>query len=367
MRTLDKLAYYLQDKSSSNNGLLGGEIGRALFLSEYGRARDNFNFIDLAEKIIDKTENDIIEGCHSMYYSNGLSGILCGLHIVKSLNVGSKNLLDLSGVELEFTKLIHSYIELRNFDFLAGITGLMLFFNICGLKKQLIEAIELVNKSKIVEGETFFWKTYSKNLYDPNYINMGLSHGMAALFVVIGKSLSVSNQETQINLLNGIYEFYKQNENRGKYCSIFPYGITESKKNQFSRLAWCYGDVGIGSSFLTVGNSIGNSDFTNYGTRILLAASLRRDMEFNLVTDPFFCHGTSGLLMVFFNAYKITGERSFYDAYTYWHEMTLSLLEKRSWQDCSVGILDGLSGIGLSLLSLEYKKNLSWEKLLLIN
>ena len=367
MEVLNDIAEYLAGKGNSNISLLGGETGRAIFFSEYGKGRENSYFKKLGQDLALKIENDLANCSYPVIYSSGLCGILCGLNIIESISIGYNCSIDSSEFADDLLQLVNKNVSTNNYDFFTGSTGLMLFFQICLHKTQLSESLEIIDKAKIIRDNLFYWQSYNKKTFEQDYVNLGIAHGMAALFVVIGKSIVITHNENFNSLLKGIYNYYQQNENSQKYASIFPYGVTKNKQNEFSRLGWCYGDVGIGSSFLIVGKCTGNTDFANYGTRILTSAAVRKDLKVNLVSDPFFCHGTSGLMMIFLNAYKLTGEQVFLESCNFWFEKTLYFLKQEKWQDYPTDLLNGLAGIGLALLSFESHENLMWEKLLLIN
>jgi hypothetical protein len=89
-------------------------------------------------------------------------------------------------------------------------------------------------------------------------------------------------------------------------------------------LAWCYGDPGIGLSFLQAGLYTNSKVMTEYGIEILDHSSKRICLEENMVYDPFFCHGTIGVSMIFLNAFKITGIGTFKFSSEFW-------LNKTNW------------------------------------
>ncbi len=143
-----------------------------------------------------------------------------------------------------------------------------------------------------------------------------------------------------------------------------------------SRLAWCYGDLGVATALLEAGNTLHDSSVRDIATQVLLYSAKRRDIKANHVNDFCVCHGSVGLAQIFRSHGIALEQVDLLDAADYWEKDTLSravmdgqgrntLLyydpERGGFRE-SGGILDGIAGAGLYLLGEQTHLN----KLLLL-
>ena len=152
-----------------------------------------------------------------------------------------------------------SEIKSMNFDYLHGALGFGIYFLSRIQKNRKVEnyLIELVNElekeSKIDIKNSLRWPPLKMTKDTKGVIsNLSLSHGMASIIVFLSK---VYNQnilkEKNYKLLDGAITYILSNHlDSSIFYSCFPSMIVESEKSSNSRLAWCYGDLGIGMSFI---------------------------------------------------------------------------------------------------------------------
>jgi lantibiotic modifying enzyme len=147
-----------------------------------------------------------------------------------------------------------------------------------------------------------------------------------------------------------------------------------------SRLAWCYGDLGIAMSLWQAGIALQNEAWKNKALEILLfAAEKRRDLQQNWVKDAGLCHGTAGIAHIFYRMWWNTHIPEFKNAANYWMNETLKMATftdglagfktwhgKEGWVN-SCGLLEGISGIGLALLTYYYEIEPTWDECLLLS
>jgi hypothetical protein len=109
--------------------------------------------------------------------------------------------------------------------------------------------------------------------------------------------------------------------------------------------------------------------------------SKRLDLEKNKIFDACVCHGSAGIAHFFNRMYHETKMKEFYDISIYWIETTLKMASFsdglagfKTWHTEQHGgwvneycLLEGISGIGLSLLSFYNSKTLDWDKAFLMS
>jgi len=147
-----------------------------------------------------------------------------------------------------------------------------------------------------------------------------------------------------------------------------------------SRLAWCYGDLGIAVALMTAARGAGERDWERAALEIARAAAAR-PMERADVSDPGLCHGAAGNLHLFNRLYQATGEPELAAAARVWLHRLLDMRQpgaglggflvllpdehqQRAWR-ADPGFLTGSAGIGLALLAAATPVEPAWDRLLL--
>ena len=203
--------------------------------------------------------------------------------------------------------------------------------------------------------------------------NLSLSHGMASIIIFLAYYHSKTNNPKAKRLLQQAIEFYKRNTNPNNFYSMYSNWIKINSPSNLSesRLAWCYGDLGIAKALNYAGVSLGNSDITNFSFEVL-NKTIPRFMNSH-VEDASFCHGSSGISHIYNHFYQITGYDAYKNSAIFWLNDTLNrikYLEVNSSFSTELNdvcsILTGLSGVGLSLLSSIEDKEDNWNELLLL-
>ncbi len=215
--------------------------------------------------------------------------------------------------------------------------------------------------------------------------NISLSHGMSAFAVLFSKLFSIDKWEgiDLDRIITGTINYIlAQSLPIGEYNSFFPPISLDSDYGVYSsRLAWCYGDLGIGMALYQAGKMLNRQDWIDKAVNVLLyAAEKRRDLSQNGVVDACFCHGTSGIAHIFYRMWWNTRLPEFKQASCYWIDQTLKMARfedglagYKTWQgteqgyQCSTGLLEGLAGIGLVLLSYYYEIEPTWDECLLLS
>ena len=144
------------------------------------------------------------------------------------------------------------------------------------------------------------------------------------------------------------------------------------------RLAWCYGDLGIGMALWQSGKAVDNKGWKEKGLEILLQSTKRRDLKESLVSDAGICHGSAGVALIFRRMYLETCIEEFNEATNYWITKTLDFAHfvdglagyktklASEWK-CDYSLLTGISGIGLVLLSYIENNQQKWDEILLLS
>ena len=181
-------------------------------------------------------------------------------------------------------------------------------------------------------------------------------------------------------MLAGAVNFVLSQQNDAKQVgSFFPNFLQKNAQTSASksRLAWCYGDLGIALALWQAGDATGQTDWKEKGLEILLHATRRFTFEETNVFDAGICHGSAGIAMIFQRMFDQTQRDEFKEAALHWIRQTLSLSRfedglagyktrlKDVWE-CDDSLLTGISGTGLVLLSYIDKNQHDWDEMLLL-
>lgn len=381
-------------------GILGGETGTALLLAQLYLKTDNSKYLsklkEWLDKIIDLINKEPQIVSNSPFFSSGIAGfgwLLCYIKENNIIYISDDYFEQIDDILQR--ELINCPDMIR--DLLHGRLGIARYFIKRGNKKQVEIALEHLRKDAIIcdNGEC---KWLSQNLafqenLDATY-DCGLAHGMAGILYFLGKSYEMGVQKDLcLKMGNGIMDFYFNIEqDMNSVGSFFPYHVKiEDNANlanrQFSRLAWCYGDLGILYSIylfcVRTGNIVGYQEAVNK----LLKTTSRKDCKFNRIDDAMLCHGAAGIAQMYNHLYFMTNEKEFRDTALYWFKVSAKISRDESVvppfkfvissysrdnnslderRDKCLGLLEGATGVGLAFLSAFDYNHINWDEVLML-
>lgn len=370
-------------KEDCTNNFLGDSSGAVLFLLYYAKQFGN-------EMALSKAADLFAKVAHA--YNSGYAyppSLAKFLFLV--LHVKSMELIEFGDYSEEETALLQSYLRKtaanfykdKNFDILHGGLGNGLFLLKSGDVSGIKEMVEGVASLAEVDKNGLKW--YALTNYEENRwtYNLGFAHGIPSIVAMLSKIHGKGmERERCAELIEGAVNYIlAQKLPKGNYNSIFGnYAHESTEKPYSSRLAWCYGDLGIAVALWRASKALCRKDWEDEAKAILRHASQRRDLKENTVIDACFCHGTSGIAHVFNRMWRETGMPECKDAAAYWINQTLCMArfedglagyktwqgDKRGFQN-EYGLLEGIAGIGLALLSFLSDEDPTWDECLLLS
>ena len=311
-------------------GLFSGKTGVALFLYYYSRYSLNKDSLYEAKKLIESVYDAINSGFNRSAFGGGISGIVWCIKHLETVGFINKNEINsFSSINDFFVKALSYHCEKENFDFIYGSTGIVNYLlerNSIGSDaySKYIEALESFGEA---EKGSIKWKSViDKDKQDYGY-NLSLSHGIAAIIVVLSK-IQQSNyriKKTKKILTQSINFILSKKQNTNNYISNFPNLISKKIKYGNSRLAWCYGDLGIGIALYIASISLNDQILEKESLQILRHSTNRVSLLENSVIDAGICHGTAGIAQIYSRMYSYTNEQVFRNSAKYWINQTLKM------------------------------------------
>lgn len=359
-------------------GALDGAFGTLMFLSRYRKyADDSRLFSRVHDDYLNLCLSYLVNGFSYPTYCSGLSGIL---YILRKEYSDS---IDISDAEPIYDQVLKRYLDFYlsedNWDLLHGALGIGYYYLLRDDKPEIHDTIVAYLENNTQwdgEGGCRIKCVIDYQTGEKGY-NIGLSHGMSGIIVYLSALLRKYRQDKVRTLLDGFVNYVLQQRiDFAQYGSHFP---TRTKSDlSGSRLAWCYGDLGICGALYQAAGATKDASLRLCVTEILNDDVQRYDLSKNLVYDSCICHGASGIALIFNEFNKVMPGALYQDAVNYWVDRTVDMA---SFEDGIAGIkvynaidkvfrneydlLEGVTGVGLSLMSILYGE--SWADLMLIN
>ena len=373
-------------EASANYGVYNGEFGRLLFLLYYSRFSEKEEHILLADCYAERLMQQFVEKEKMHSFCSGLSGILYMFEFLREHQIIN---LDASSVQrfLEdyMVSKMREDFRRNHFDFMHGALGVGLYFLKRKSNPEIIhELIEFLyhTAEKDEKNNHFKWVcmvNQEKKLYA---YNLALSHGISGIIIFLSRVIQSGMMNEKIReLITGSVNFVLSQEKIfSQFGSFFPsyVPIKPQEPALKSRIAWCYGDLGVGMALWQAGKAMKKSEWEEKGLEILLRSTERRILNDTFVSDAEICHGSAGVAMIFRRMFIETKREAFNDAVSYWINQSLNFStfkdglagyktrEKDGWRN-DYSLLSGISGIGLVLVSYLENDNQDWDELFLMS
>lgn len=371
-------------------GLMGGLSGVMLFLfyySDYKKSeihrKQAENYLEYIFTYINQADDITIS------YAEGITGFLSVvLHLVHN------GYIDIGSVEIDMTleKKIYEVckegIANNEDDFFYGVGGLLSFLidkyrfeKELRIKRYISDIVR-----DLVAREGSGINVFSDYQHDIRHFEISMPHGYSSWIILLSQIFRQGIEEQHcVSSMNNLFRYYEPflfAEKKGD--SYFPEIInieTDITKPIHSRLGWCYGDIPCLLSLLSYADSIQNSKLVDVILKKFDIVSRRREPEQNGIYDSCICHGSAGLGYIFNCLYHRYFHVSYKEAADFWYQQTLALghfedgyagYKKRDWDDGQFmyskeyGFLEGIAGIGMSILASQSEKYRRWGELLLI-
>ena len=264
-------------------------------------------------------------------------------------------------------------LKLNNYDFLHGALGnLYTIIDRKTNKDSIIKLIHQLSKMQVqFQGvKTFQYQLEKSEKFKQNFtVSLGLSHGIPSIMIVLSKCYRLNYcNEICLEIIKHQYQFLKQNKNH-KISKInysyYPCFVEDKKENIYqSRMAWCYGDMGIAAALYITGKNINNEEMVLESLQIINHYATLKNSPQSGIGDANICHGSSGIAMIFYCFYWNTKNINYLHAAKYWCKISVELLN--STIEINDHLLNGTFGIiGVHQTIIERKKP-DWASLFLV-
>lgn len=387
-----KLTEIYNNVQTANNlpvNFLGGRFGVSLFIYHYANYSNQQSVKNYFATYLETTIGNLAE-VQSVRYNDGFAGIGWALSYFQKRDLFTD---ELNGLFESIDELLEENVELyathNNFDFLHGMLGIGLYFLERNKHEMIGYVVNALQESATEVNDGCNWLSHTYQGEDTTRYatyNFSMPHGCAGIMSFLSKCATkgeIYSNKAQV-LLEKNVRFILSNKLEGMN-SIFPAHILLDNPQQRnpSRLAWCYGDLGMSAALWQAGVALDSEAIRQEAVAVCLHASKRTEDWDTLVMDAGICHGTSGIALIFNRMFQQTKIDAFREAANFWIDKTLEYGQtpdgiagfktyagsqggNDNWIN-DYSLLDGVSGIGLALISHLVEEDLNWDQSLLIS
>lgn len=382
---IDEIANCLERAYKKHNaiGLADGKAGIILFFCYYNSFRKTDKYSSIIIDFITEVEETLKQSDSlGLNYASGYAGVFWLLNFLKT------DFIDIEELPIKLYEPFYDYSlnkirKDKDLDFLNGPIGLFYFLNEYDCKKEiLLTIINEIKKAGIENDVTFSPPIIKVNSLGIEVINLSLSHGISSIIIVLCRFYKKHNDIRVKELIIKSCNYLKSVKYPdNKYISLYPSWIeidTAYEVEYGSRLSWCYGDLGNALAFHEAGLILNDTSLLNEALDIFKFNTKRRGFNETNIKDAEFCHGSSGVAHIYNRLFHKTSIPEFKETALFWYNKTIEFslhdnlcagykMQKQGAYVEDYTLFEGISGVGLSLISAVSNIEPKWDKCILLS
>lgn len=394
-KKLEEIVKVLEVKHMESNhlGVLAGISGVSMFFFYYAKYKQDNKYAEIGNAILEESINRISDGYGIPTYCSGIAGAGWVFE-----HLSEQGFIEIDNDELLPELENYLYLKMKqdigvgHYDFLHGAIGYGLYFlkrfkntksHLLKIKYQayIKELLEGLSKTAEKDEHGLKWSSEMKKENQSTRVyNLSLSHGISSITNFLARTSEFQEfYDLSLPLLKGSIRYLLAQEQIIGDC-LFPSATSKDLDVELiqTRLAWCYGDLGIGISLYKAAQLLKDSKLREDSIRILLHTTHRKGLKSCGIVDASPCHGAFGNTQMYGTIFKQTQIKEFAVAADYWMTEGLSLAiyddgyagyKQQNWKEGpsnEINLLEGIAGIGMSIISYLSDFDTNWEESLLI-
>lgn len=348
--------------------------GKIIFLAHYSPELLPY---EVLEQVVEASTHDATQSlCAGSLAVALLIRDLCALNLLDASELAD---LDASA-DVIYERALADHVQKREYDLFTGLVGKGVYFLAAQKWALAAEVVRHLDTCKVTAGDQYYWLDYVQGA---ERCDLGLAHGLPAIIAFLADCLRAGIEPARSQrLLEGVVPYLLAQ--RGKAAAPYQFPLTLNASTgeaaTTSRLAWCYGDMGVAMALWRAGTAVAHQPWCAAALAIMhqagqvsrTQAGVFRSAQ-HQAWDTGFCHGTAGIAHLFHRFYQATGYPEFRTYAEDWLDFTLQQLESGTflypadvtrgvWME-HAGLLEGYAGVGMVLLSfLEPARYQTWDR-----
>ncbi len=383
--------------SDEPNTLLAGQPGYALFFAYASRKYQDKDLDQSYSYFLDQSIASFSQIEQPSLYQGFTGTAWLMRHLVNQNMLTSSSLNDLNELDGHIYETINLYKTHRYYSLMYGYIGHGIYFREAllnqpnnELAKNALNTIldclydhSIHNKGEIcwVDNTSLDYHEKRKTIY-----NLGIPHGIPGIILFLSYLIDLEIQVERCEaLMNGALNWLRNRKTNFNNISLYPSLIDVGRIDQITRLSWAYGDLCLSYAF-AVGYKYLKKELFYHEAIEALHITKERNVENSLIhfndqcntINPGICKGVCGIILLYDSINKLLNDEIALDLLSDWRahlEKKLDLKDytslghdefgKHKWI-IDTGFLEGLAGIGLTLLYLNDPEMKGWKNLLLL-
>jgi lantibiotic modifying enzyme len=374
--------------------LAGGDAGLACFFTYLDAARPGEDLGDLALELLERSieQTGAVQSPPGLY--GGFSGVAWMLEHLRGRVFEDEEGGEDPGEEVAAAILDYlGYTPWQSdYDLINGLVGFGVYALERGARRGgpecLARVMARLSETAVRVPEGITWHTpphlvgpVNLDRFPEGNFNVGVAHGVPGVIGFLGEAYAAGVEEAR-PLLEGAVSWVLRQKLPEGAGSVFPYSVAPGVETPSSRLAWCYGDLGVTLSLLLAARRVGQEEWEREALAIGRACAART-FESSGAMDAGVCHGMAGNAHLFNRLAQATGDPQLAEAARSWFVRTLDQRrpgeglggylmyvvdenEALAWRE-EPGFLTGSAGLGLALLAATTPIEPEWDRLLLVS
>lgn len=382
---IDVIAKHLNTSSNTSLNLMEGKTGEILFWAYYSKYKKDVAAKNKITSLLSDVFDEIKNGFKDPTFCCGLSGIGWTVeHLAQNGFIKADTNKVIGSLDDFLYPYLLFYIRAGNYDYLHGALGIGLYYTNRStnskFQEYLIEMVNELEKQSTRMNQGIAWNVKLAPDSDIRGYNISMSHGISSIIGILSRLYKIGICKEKVSeLVTGAVNYLLQNKQETTSQYLFPRWVceTENETKKSGRLAWCYYDMGIAIALWQAGLLFNNEKWKNEAIDTLLHTTIITDIKESGACDAGLCHGTVGIAHIYHRMYSYTNIDAFKKSAIFWFEQSLKMASfedglagykayRGDWVN-DYGLLDGISGIGLAMISAVSDIEPKWDGALLLS
>ena len=338
-------------------GLYRGQSGISIFLFNLGKLTNDPTYDDWANEVLES----IIISIRSVFADYSFANGLCGIgwlieYLAQNQFIENNTNEILSDLDDLFKD---SIFNLLDFSLTNGLLSYGMYFlsrltnpeNFNAEQKKLL--VQIVNYLEC------FLPNNVQDADEPE--NLTMLHGYLAVIPFLCKVYQINiNRYKVLCVLDKYVKFILSFERPRNASLCFP---NKTQDGTYS-LQWNCGDLAVANTLLQAAKITKNKEWEDKALEISLRTTLVKEIEnpnTSIIT------GTAGIAHLYNRFYQHYHIPELKEASVYWLNKTMEILENQKEKITECGLINGLAGTGLVLMSVISETEPIWDSALLID
>ena len=398
IRIVSSVARELRKTQVRNATLALGNSGIALLFAYLPRAQPGHDNKEIAVRFLERAARGVSANRMSASLYSGFTGVAwTTIHLKRLLCIEGE--YPTAKIDRALAVYLRSLPWRGQYELINGLIGLGVYALECLPRSTAATLLERIvdhldegaewnchgcawpNRNQFLSAN--WGKCHPNGCYD-----LGMAHGAPGIVAMLGRVCGTKEEKLKRTrakarrLLDGAVSWLLAQKSCDSKLSIFPtcVAVTPGPVTGASRLAWCYGDLGIATGLLIAARSVNESAWEVEAVSLARHAA-KRSFQQSGVKDTGLCHGAVGVGHLFNRFYQNTGGKIFRDAARYWFQQTIKMRRVRwgvagfpvlgygrikgNFWNAEPGLLYGAAGVALALLSAATPVEPAWDRTML--